>query len=331
MRIAELSRGCLRIQRARKCFILLGVAVLLGAGGACMAAPAPTEVLIHDDRPFPESITSTSNGTLIIGSLAKGMVFRAAPGAATAEPWIHHGTNGLDNVLGVLADERSGTLWVCSFHQGDGPGEPTALKAFNLTTGAAKGSYTFPGNGGICNDIAVSRDGNTYATDTLNGRILRLKPGASALEVWVKDHRLVSADGIVFGDDSTLYVNTFESGHLFRVPVGVDGKAGSIVRIHTSQPLTRPDGMRPLRGNEFLMIEGAGRLDRVVIEGDTARIQVLKDGFKGPTAVTRIGDTGWVIEGKLNYLDDPKLKHQDPGLFKVYAVRLGSGLSSVSR
>src|ERR1700677_3420197 len=127
MRIAGLSRGRLRIQRVPKRYILSGVAVLLVVGGACMAAPAPTEVVIHDDRPFPESITSTSDGALIIGSLAKGMVFRAAPGAATAEPWIKPGTNGLDNVLGVLADERSGTLWVCSFHQGDGPGEPTAL------------------------------------------------------------------------------------------------------------------------------------------------------------------------------------------------------------
>jgi sugar lactone lactonase YvrE len=329
MRIAGLSRGRLRIQRVPKRYILPGVAVLLVVGGACMAAPAPTEVVIHDDRPFPESITSTSDGALIIGSLVKGMVFRAAPGVATAEPWIKPGTNGLQRVLGVLADERSGTLWVCSVKQGQG--EPTALKAFNLKTGAAKASYTFPGDGGICNDIAVSRDGNTYATDTLNGRILRLKPGASALEVWVKDDRLISADGIVFGDDSTLYVNTFESGHLFRVPVGVDGKAGGIVQIHTSQPLTHPDGMRPLRGNEFLMIEGAGRLDRVVIEGDNAKIQVLKNGFKGPTAVTRIGNTAWVIEGKLNYLDDPKLKDQDPGLFKVYAVQLGSGPSTVSR
>jgi sugar lactone lactonase YvrE len=330
MKSTALSLGCISVRQVPKYWTFLAL-VFLVMGGFCLAASAPTEVRIHDDRPFPESITSTSDGALIIGSLAKGMVFRAAPGAVTAEPWIHRGTNGLDNVLGVLADERSGTLWVCSFHQGDGPGEPTALKAFNLKTGAPKASYTFPGESGICNDIAVARDGTTYATDTMNGRILRLKRGAGALEVWVKDRRLASADGIVFGDENTLYVNTFDSGHLFRIPVGADGKAGSIVRLRTSRLLTRPDGMRPLSDNEFLMIEGAGRLDRVVIEGDTAKIQVLKDGYKGPTSVTRVGNTAWVIEGKLNYIDDPKLKNRGPGPFNAYAVQLGSGPSTVSR
>jgi len=29
-----------------------------------------------------------------------------------------------------------------------------------------------------------------------------------------------------------------------------------------------------------------------------------------------------VLEAKLNYMMDPKLKDQDPGLFKIYAVSL---------
>jgi hypothetical protein len=47
--------------------------------------------------------------------------------------------------------------------------------------------------------------------------------------------------------------------------------------------------------------------------GDNAKIEVLKDGFNAPTAVTRVGDTAWVLEGKLDYMQDPKLKDQDPG------------------
>lgn len=31
---------------------------------AALTAAAPTEVTIHDDRPFPESLTSTSDGSL---------------------------------------------------------------------------------------------------------------------------------------------------------------------------------------------------------------------------------------------------------------------------
>jgi hypothetical protein len=62
----------------------------------------------------------------------------------------------------------------------------------------------------------------------------------------------------------------------------------------------------------------------VTVEGDKAKIEVLKDGFNGPTAVTRVGDTAWVLEGKLKYMNDPKFKDQDPGPFKVYAVPFNS-------
>lgn len=293
----------------------------LGTAVAGLAATAPTEVTIHEDKPFPESLTSTSDGALIIGSLSKGEVFRAPKGAATAEPWIKPGTNGLQRVLGVLADQRSGTLWVCSSKLPP-QGAPTALKTFDLRTGAPKGSFDFPGDNALCNDIAIGPDGTAYATDTVAARIMRLKKGAKALEVWAKDDKLAGIDGIAFGDNSTIYVNTFTTGHLLRIPVGKDGTAGAIVQVQPSQPLSSPDGMRPLGRNEFLLIEGAGQLDRVTVSGNTARIEVLKNGFNGPTAVTRVGDTAWVVEGKLKYMNDPRLKDQDPGPFKVFAVPL---------
>ena len=63
----------------------------------------------------------------------------------------------------------------------------TALRSFDLKTGAAKGTYPFPANSGVCNDIAVSADGSAYASESFRGRVHRLKPGATALEVWVTD------------------------------------------------------------------------------------------------------------------------------------------------
>ena len=55
---------------------------------------------------FPESITSTSDGTLIVGSLGHGNVMRIAPGSTMAQEWIKPGTGGLNQVLGVYADEK---------------------------------------------------------------------------------------------------------------------------------------------------------------------------------------------------------------------------------
>ncbi len=169
---------------------------LLAAAGY---AAQPTEITLSGTRIFPESITSTSDGTLIIGSLGHGNILRIAPGKTDAEEWIKPGTGGLNGVLGVFADERSRTLWVCSNNL-DNKGEATSAKAFDLKSGAPKGTYKLPGDGTLCNDIAVSADGIAYFTDTRQGSVVMLKPGAKELEIAAKHPLLAGADGLSFGD-----------------------------------------------------------------------------------------------------------------------------------
>ena len=92
-------------------------------------------------------------------------------------------------MLGVLADDKTNTLWVCQNNTGGRGGAPvvgqTALRSFDLKSGAAKGTYSFQSNGGVCNDMAVAADGTVYATESFANRIHRLKPGAKALDLWV--------------------------------------------------------------------------------------------------------------------------------------------------
>jgi sugar lactone lactonase YvrE len=308
----------------RGCFLLTAVGLLAVAAAA---SADPAKVLIQGERIYPESVTSTSNGTLIIGSIGTGIVFRSM-GGATGVPWIPAGTNGLLSVFGVLADEKSQTLWVCSSEATNGsflaaPGQSSAsLMAFNLRTGAPKSKFPFPEtHKSLCNDIAVGRDGTVYATDTRNGRILILKKGASALELWLQNDMLQGGlDGIAFGNNATLYVNTIETGHLLRIEVLADGSAGTITPIQTSRPLEHPDGMRPVAPNQFLLIEGAGRVDLLTVTGDSANVETLKDGFVTPSGVTAVGNTAWVVEGKFAYRTNPKFKDQDPGAFYATAV-----------
>jgi sugar lactone lactonase YvrE len=282
-----------------------------------------TEITFTDGRIFPESLTSTKNGAVYFGSLGNDSVYRAAPNAAKAETWIKPKTAGLQTVLGVLADERAGVLWVCASATGGRGGAPvvgeTALKAFNLSNAALKASYAFPG-GGLCNDIAVANDATVYATDTTGARVLRLKKGAAALDAWAADPLLGTADGIALLADGAVYVNSVGSGTLMRIPVKADGSAGAVVKLETSRPLQSPDGMRSVGRNTMLLVEGAGRLDEVTINGDKAEIKVLKEGLTGPTAVTLVGDVAFVAEARLNYRNDPKLRDEDPGPFRAVAV-----------
>jgi hypothetical protein len=84
-----------------------------------------------------------------------------------------------------------------------------------------------------------------------------------------------------------------------------------------------PDGIRPIGGNRFLQAEGTGgRITLVTIEGDNARIDVLREGLDSSPGVTLIGNTAYAVEGKIQYLFNPQFRGQDPGAFKAIAIPL---------
>lgn len=299
-------------------------AALILAVASTRAAQAPNEILLPGKTVFPESITSTSDGTLIIGSLGNGNVSRIAPGKTTAEEWIKAGTAGLNQVLGVFADDKSKTLWVCSNNM-DGKGEATSAKSFDLKTGAPKGTYRLPGDGTLCNDIAVAGDGTAYFTDTRQGSVLMLKPGDKDLQIVAKDPLLAGADGLAFGEKTILYVNSVSAGKLLRLDLGPDGKSKSVTELKLSRPLERPDGMRAVGKNRLLLAENSGKMDIVTFEGPgmmNAMITTIKEGLESTPGVTATRGMAWIVEGKLNYRNDPKFKDKDPGPFKMYAVPL---------
>lgn len=309
-------------------------AVLVAALSVGAAAAAPTEVAVPGDHAYPESLSATKDGTLFVGSIAEGGIFKVKPGADQAEPWIKPGANGSRSIFGVLADEASNTLLACSNDvsgfgiPGPGTAKGSALVAFDLTTGEAKGSTPLPGSRTFCNDIALGPDGSAFVTDSANPHVLRLKPGGGEFEVWVSDPQFAppksgaGLDGIAVGADGAIYVNTFTPGGLFKVAV-TDGRAGEVTPLQTLRKLTLPDGLRRYGGNTFLMIEGGGSLDLVTVKGGTAEISTIKDGFGGPVSVTQVGSTAWVAEGQLGHLFDPEMRKQQPKLpFHLYAVPL---------
>ncbi|HEX7978172.1 MAG TPA: hypothetical protein VF461_06190 [Gemmatimonadaceae bacterium] len=271
------------------------ILVALAAFAPALRAQSRTEVTIADTAVQAENLTSSRDGTVYFGSMTKGTIYRAAPGASRAEPWILASSAGLTRVLGVLADDKTNTLWVCQNATGGRGGEPaagqTALRSFDLKSGAAKGTYPFPPNSGVCNDIALSADGAAYVSESFGGRVHRLKPGATALEVWASDTAMSVIDGLAFLADGSLYVNNFMNGKLFRIPVNADGSAGALVPIETSMPLVRPDGLRATGPKTLLQAEQQGRVAELTINGNRAEVRVVKDGLPRASGVTVVGDS----------------------------------------
>ena len=154
------------------------VALVIGTGVAQAAFAA--DILIADAKSQPESLTMAPGGVLIVGSAGSPFVYKVRPGSSTAEKFIDASAEGSGTFFfGMLADAASNTLWTCQLTPvpNTTPAQRhTALRSFDLTTGAPKIRWNLPGDNNVCNDFAIGPDKALYITDTVPGRIFRLPP-----------------------------------------------------------------------------------------------------------------------------------------------------------
>ena len=239
------------------------------------------------------------------------------PGAATTEAWVGADNETTLGVYGVFAEDRSHTLWACfsSFPGSHGSAQaPSALTAYDLQSGKLKARYVLPTPGAFCNDIAVCPDGATYVTDSDNMEIDRLGNGDRQLQVWAGNGGFGPKGGSLDGISviaNRVFVNTLTTNKIFSISVSADGKAGVLGAVTLNRPIERPDGMRSFGGNRLLLVEsgGVGRLAELKINGDSADLTTLKEGFPdGPVSVAVVGTRGYVLEGQLKALFDPRAK-----------------------
>ena len=284
------------------------VALLTGLAQVASAA----EVLIVDAKSQPESLTVAPGGVLIVGSASTPFIYKVRPGSTTAEKFVDASAEGAGTFFfGVLADVATNMLWACQLTPVAGTTpvkRHTALRGFDLSTGAQKLRWDLPGDNSTCNDFSVGPDKALYISDTANSKIYRLPAGATTAELFLEDHALYGIDGITFLD-GTLYVNNVFSNNLYRIPVDAAGKAGHPVDIWMDQPVKGPDGMRAANGKLLVAENGSGKISVITVHGDKASVTVIKDGLKTPTAVEPAGDTIWVAErgaGKAVSIPMPK-------------------------
>ena len=256
-------------------------------------------ILIGDAKSQPESLTMAPGGVLIVGSASSPFVYKVLPGSTTAEKFIDVSTEPAGTFfLGMLADASTNTLWTCQLtpvSNNTPPQRHTALRSFDLNTGAPKIRWNLPGDNNVCNDFTIGPDKALYITDTIPGRIFRLPAGASTAELYLEHATLRGVDGIPFLD-GTLYVNNVIFNKLYRIPVDAAGKPGAPVDIWTDQPIKGPDGMRAANGKLILAENASGKISVLTVNGDKANVTVIKEGLNTPTGVEPVGDTIWIAE-----------------------------------
>jgi sugar lactone lactonase YvrE len=218
-----------------------------------------------------------------------------------------------------MVDPHRKVLWACAV---DLAFQSSELRAFDLRKGSLQASYPMPG-GGLCADIALAR-GGVYVTDTLNGRILRLRDGRGrTLEVWSDDPELAGGgflkiNGIAFDGRRTFYTTNYSTGELFAVRIGPGGWAERVRQIRLDRPMTTPDGIR-WRDGYLYVADNVSGLTRV--DPRTGTRLVLDGSLDQPSSLVFVCSDIWITEGQVLRFQTG----EEPNLpFKVVRARYAS-------
>lgn len=140
------------------------------------------------------------------------------------------------------------------------------------------------------NGLQFGPGGKLYVTDLGGGNLYRVDPdaGLTTLLTFVVD----DADGLVFANDyQTLFVNSFGSGEIHRLPVMADGTVGAPAKF--VEGLGHPDGMTIDEcGNLYVAGYGDGKLRRVAPDGT---VELVADFQTSPVTAVNFGSgrQGW--------------------------------------
>ncbi len=125
-------------------------------------AASAAEILIADAKSQPESLTVAPGGVVIVGSASSPFVYKVRPGSSTAEKFIDATAEDPGTFFfGMLADASTNTLWTCQLTPVPDTTplrRHTALRSFDLSTGAPKIRWNLPGDNSTCNDFAIGPD-----------------------------------------------------------------------------------------------------------------------------------------------------------------------------
>lgn len=193
-----------------------------------------------------------------LGSIYKSKIVALGPDGRRRD-FKASGEDGLAGVLGMKVDARRRLLWVCS-NTRDGA---ASVHKYALDSGELKGKYTLderPARHQF-NDIALSRRGDAYVTDSLGAAVYEIPAGAEGPRPLVKLEPGVYPNGVALSaDERRLYVATAAGISI------VDIGAESVAELARGENVatTGADGLYLYRGSLVAVQNANPAPDRVV-------------------------------------------------------------------
>jgi sugar lactone lactonase YvrE len=228
---------------------------------------AGAQIDLPGNDAYPEGIASAPDGTLYVGSIATGKIWRVPAGSTQAEEFVAAGVLQR-GALGMKVDEARGLLWVCDSR----PTGPAGGTIVGIDLDDAQVSVRHEmGVSALCNDILVDRSGTLWATDSFGGSIYRVLASvvnsSAAAGVWLT-HPLLTPPAGGFGANGLalaggrLFVSVTSAGTLVRIDPSSDQPEDDIETVTLIErgasgrlTLSGPDGVEALSDTELLVVE----------------------------------------------------------------------------
>jgi sugar lactone lactonase YvrE len=256
---------------------------------------------------IPEGIAhDPQTNTFYVGSIHKRKIVAFKEGKAPRD-FAPEAKDGLLAVLGLKVDTKRGRLFAASIsskgmkgYTPDAAGR-SALFEFDLRTGdvVRKVFLGSPSEAHLLNDLAVTRAGDVYVTDSDAGAVHVLRRGADKLEVLVPAQSFSYPNGIALsGDEKYLFV-----AH-FRGIARVDPKTGQFTPMAAASGIVLGgiDGLS-LYKNGFVAVQnsiGRARVTRYFLDAELGRVE-REDILESKNALFDAIPTTGVLSGAAFY------------------------------
>lgn len=306
-----------------KRLMLAMMALVLGVGlytpiSASAAPPSdqdeprkPDRYILPGDAVFPEGIAfQDSTGNFYVSSTTDGTILRGHFKNEAAEVFLPGGVDGRTTAIGLKVD-RGGRLFVA----GGGTGK---VFIYNIKTKALIASFANNASPTFVNDVAVTRDGAAYFTDSLSPFLYKVsadRSGTFSFERWLDftGTPLVyqtgfNVNGIVATRNGKyLIVVQSNTGKLFRITIANK----KVVEIDLGgATVTNGDGLL-LRGGTALYVarNALGLIAKVRLSDNYTKGRVVSEttdpSFAFPTTIAEARGRLLVVNSQFNRRGPP--------------------------
>lgn len=267
-------------------------------------APAPNEPgavrVVASGLLRPDGIAIDSRGTMYVGSRSDNSVVKVTPDGSITPFVVLEGTETL-----CMTVDSADNLYVA-----------TEDRVWRVTP---EGEATLLADGFQgADDLRFDPDGNLFVTDAFVARVYKIAPDGSK-SVWLDLNRPMRPrtwyfTGLTFAADyRALYLTNMVERQILKVPVNIDGSAGSPVTV--ADKLPSPDHLAAdVDGNLYASMYDGAEVVRIAPDG-------AKTVLSGPGA--KLGTPTGLVFGRGPVWDENSLYIADESGGLVLEVLVG--------